>query len=124
MRLFSLLLIFLAGSISLCFATEGLVKNAPSQAPPEISSQVDSLVADQSSKAKAFDGWPDQAARHLTFESGRRVDTPICYKIRSYRVIRDDRNPDVTHPDGYSTCQPSSQFEVKRATESGRDASH
>jgi hypothetical protein len=40
-----------------------------------------------------------------------------CYSIRSYRVTRDDPQSDMTRPAGYSTCQPSTKFQVKEAGE-------
>ena len=36
-----------------------------------------------------------------------------CYSIRNYRMKRDDPHSDVTQPVGYSTCQPSTRFQVK-----------
>jgi hypothetical protein len=45
-----------------------------------------------------------------------------CLKIRSYVVARDSKDSDSTHPVSYSTCQPSSRYQV-RTTEmrSGSD---
>jgi len=40
---------------------------------------------------------------------------PTCYAIRSYVVARDSKDSDSTHPAGYSTCQPSNRYRVKRA---------
>jgi len=56
MKLFSLLLFFLTGSISLCFAAGGLVKNAPLQMPSESAPQVDFLVANQVGQPHLMDG--------------------------------------------------------------------
>jgi len=36
-----------------------------------------------------------------------------CYTIRTYVVARDSKNSDSTHPAGYSTCQPSAQYQLK-----------
>ncbi len=36
-----------------------------------------------------------------------------CYTIRTYVVARDSKDSDSTHPAGYSTCQPSSQYQLK-----------
>ncbi len=38
-----------------------------------------------------------------------------CLSIRSYRVTRDDPASDTTRLVGYSTCQPSTRFQVKEA---------
>jgi hypothetical protein len=38
-----------------------------------------------------------------------------CLSIRSYRVTRDDPSSDTTRLVGYSTCQPSTRFQVKQA---------
>jgi hypothetical protein len=36
-----------------------------------------------------------------------------CYTIRTYVVARDSKDSDSTHPAGYSTCQPSAQYQLK-----------
>ncbi|MGH9510984.1 MAG: hypothetical protein ACRD2U_02490 [Terriglobales bacterium] len=41
--------------------------------------------------------------------------TDVCYTLRTYRMVREDQDSDVTRPDGYSTCQSASQFQVRRA---------
>jgi hypothetical protein len=41
-----------------------------------------------------------------------------CLAIRSYRVTRDDPDSDSTRLVGYTTCQPSTRFQVKEAVES------
>lgn len=38
-----------------------------------------------------------------------------CLKIRSYVVARDSKDSDSTHPVSYSTCQPSSRYQVRTA---------
>jgi len=42
----------------------------------------------------------------------------VCYTMRSYKVERKERSSDATQPAQYSTCQPSSRFDVKNATDS------
>jgi hypothetical protein len=37
----------------------------------------------------------------------------ICYTMRSYIVARENRNSDSTELVGYSTCQPSSKYELR-----------
>lgn len=36
-----------------------------------------------------------------------------CYTLRTYVVARDSKDSDSTHPAGYSTCQPSAQYQLK-----------
>jgi hypothetical protein len=58
-----------------------------------------------------FKPWPQSRARVLTQKDS------TCYSIRSYRVTRDDPASDTTRLVGYSTCQPSTKFQVKEANE-------
>ncbi|HLW85388.1 MAG TPA: hypothetical protein VKR60_09260 [Candidatus Sulfotelmatobacter sp.] len=46
-------------------------------------------------------------------------DVP-CLTLRTYRVTRDDPESDTTRLVGYSTCQPSTRFQVKTTVESQR----
>jgi hypothetical protein len=41
-----------------------------------------------------------------------------CVCMRTYRMKREARDSDVTHPAGYTTCVPVARFLVKRAMES------
>ncbi|MGA7294665.1 MAG: hypothetical protein WBW53_16325 [Terriglobales bacterium] len=41
-----------------------------------------------------------------------------CYFIRSYRVVRDSPNSDLTRRAGYSDCQSAARFQVKAAVSS------
>jgi hypothetical protein len=34
-----------------------------------------------------------------------------CFKIRTYKVARDGRNTDSTHPVSYTTCTPAARFQ-------------
>jgi len=45
---------------------------------------------------------------------------PTCFKMRSYYVERESKHSDVTHPIGYSTCTPSTRFDIKRAEDDPR----
>jgi len=40
-----------------------------------------------------------------------------CVYMRTYRMKRETRCSDVTHPAGYTTCVPVARFMVKRAVE-------
>jgi hypothetical protein len=42
----------------------------------------------------------------------------VCYTMRSYKVERTERIDESTAPMKYSTCLPSSGFDVKKADES------
>jgi len=44
---------------------------------------------------------------------GQLEDQPTCYAIRSYVVARDSKESDSTHPAGYSTCRPSTRYQLK-----------
>jgi hypothetical protein len=63
-----------------------------------------------------FKPWPQSRARVLTPRVLTQKDA-TCYSIRSYRVTRDDPASDTTRLVGYSTCQPSTRFQVKEANE-------
>jgi hypothetical protein len=63
-----------------------------------------------------FKPWPQSRARVLTQSVLTQKDA-TCYSMRSYRVTRDDPASDTTRLVGYSTCQPSTRFQVKEANE-------
>jgi len=47
-------------------------------------------------------------------QDGLQIDADTtCLKIRSYVVARDSKDSDSTHPVSYSTCQPSSRYQLK-----------
>lgn len=48
---------------------------------------------------------------------------PNCYRIRTYRVTREDPESDVTRPAGYSSCQPGALFGLKIVGDSRAQAS-
>jgi hypothetical protein len=45
----------------------------------------------------------------------------VCYTMRSYIVAREDRDSDSTKLVGYSTCQPSSQYELRITVEDPKE---
>jgi len=53
---------------------------------------------------------PSQFRKRVVVQNG-----VTCLSIRSYRVTRDDPKSDTTRLVGYSTCQPSTRFQVKEA---------
>jgi len=54
----------------------------------------------------------------LLTDNATPVQDEVCYTMRSYKVQRKERFPEATEPPQYSTCQPSSRFDVKNATDS------
>jgi hypothetical protein len=59
----------------------------------------------------------------MTFRSpGQRADDDTCLKIRSYQVARDSKDSDSTHFVGYSTCQPSSRYQLRTTVGSEKPA--
>jgi hypothetical protein len=77
---------------------------APSQAI-ELSSGMETLEENGMAKAKS----------EIDIRSSR--ETRDCFAIRSYLMARENKNSDATHLKAYSICQPSSQYQVKSATE-------
>jgi hypothetical protein len=53
----------------------------------------------------------------LLRDNATSVQDEVCYTMRSYKVERKERFSQATEPQ-YSTCQPSSRFDVKNATDS------
>lgn len=45
----------------------------------------------------------------------------LCYTMRTYVMVRQDRNSDVTRRDGYLVCQPAWKFEVRTALSTFED---
>jgi hypothetical protein len=45
----------------------------------------------------------------------------VCYTMRSYIVAREDRDSDSTKLVGYSTCQPSSKYELRITVEDPKE---
>jgi hypothetical protein len=45
----------------------------------------------------------------------------VCYTMRSYIVAQEDRDSDSTKLVGYSTCQPSSRYELRITVEDPKE---
>jgi hypothetical protein len=73
--------------------------------PTSVQSEQDSLVARQ---------LESRAEHLLTLQQNE----PTCYMLRTYRVVRENPQSDSTRPAGYSTCQPSTRFQVRTAVDS------
>jgi hypothetical protein len=57
----------------------------------------------------------DESLRRFTIDNVQPAQDQVCYTMRSYKVERTERVDDSTQPMQYSTCQPSSGFDVKNA---------
>src|SRR5438093_7982005 len=55
--------------------------------------------------------------RDQLFSPAKDETLPTCLKMRSYYVERESKHSDVTNPIGYSTCTPSTRFDIKRAAD-------
>jgi len=103
MKLPTLLVLFLAGSIPAIGAT------AQSQQNP------DDVISNQ---PKMILSSPELFARenrsHFLTDNWQAEKNTVCYKMRSYHVVREDQDSDVTRMDGYTTCQPASKYQTKR----------
>jgi len=103
MKLPTLLVLFLAGSIPAIGATPKLQRNTTAaviSAQPEMPLNSAELFSRQNRSHFYAENWD--------------LEKPVCYKIRSYHMAREDQDSDVTHMDGYTTCQPSSKYQTKR----------
>ena len=58
--------------------------------------------------------------RDQLFSPAKDETLPTCLKMRSYYVERESKHSDVTNPIGYSTCTPSTRFDIKRAEDDPR----
>jgi hypothetical protein len=57
----------------------------------------------------------DESLGRFTMDNIQPPQDQVCYTMRSYKVERTERSSDSTEPMQYSTCQPSSGFDVKNA---------
>lgn len=105
-------LLFLSLLISLCGAAavaqsspNNSNSSQPSLALPENSQRVNEAVVTRPL---------DSRIHILTLQQ----DEKTCYTIRAYRVARESADSDSTRPVGYSTCQPTTRFQLKQAVDS------
>jgi hypothetical protein len=71
----------------------------------------DSMAIDQYRLPKP---WDDSLGR-LALDNVRPEQDQVCYTLRSYKVEKTERVNESTQPMKYSTCQPSTKFDVKNA---------
>jgi len=102
MKLPALLVLFLVGSIPAIGATTQSQQNtgAVISNQPETPVSSSELFSRENRSRFSAENWDPEK--------------PVCYKIRSYHMVREDQDSDVTHMDGYTTCQPSSKYQTKR----------
>lgn len=72
-----------------------------------------------------FGGAVNRDSRHarVNFRGVDRYqpDANVCYMMRTYIMVREDRDSDVTRRDGHMTCQPAWKFEVRSAGSTAED---
>jgi hypothetical protein len=71
----------------------------------------DSVAIDQYRLPKPW----DESLGRLALHNVRPEQDQVCYTMRSYKVERTERVNESTQPMTYSTCQPSTRFDVKNA---------
>jgi hypothetical protein len=59
--------------------------------------------------------------RNLGSVLGEYDRDKVCYTMRSYIVSRENRDSDSTKLVGYSTCQPSSKYELRITVEDPKE---
>jgi hypothetical protein len=113
MRAFPLLCGFLLTVSLACFATDqALLSN---DAPVD------------SSAAAAMDGGASvhRRAPRRQFSPGDRDeiarDSNVCLMLRTYIVVREERNSDITRRDGEVICQPAWKFQTRSAVAKHRE---
>jgi len=57
----------------------------------------------------------DRTLRDFLRGDGTLERDGVCYTMRTYKVARDDKDSDVTHPVRVTRCMPSSRMELKSA---------
>ena len=98
----TLLVLFLAGSMPAIGGTPQLQRNATTAViseQPEMPLSSPEIFSPENKSRFSAENWD--------------LEKPVCYKIRSYHMVREDQDSDVTHMDGYTTCQPSSKYQTK-----------
>jgi hypothetical protein len=102
MRVPTLLVLFLAASIPAIGATPRLQRNTTAviSDQPETPLSSPELLTRENRTRFSAENWD--------------LEKPVCYKMRSYHMVREDQHSDVTRMDGYTTCQPSSKYQTKR----------
>jgi hypothetical protein len=116
MRIPKVLLALLFGLASLVSASASeppqpsLDSTAPSARPDLLNSDANAIAID---KFRPANERPKFDFRNLSSVHLPEDATKVCYMMRSYIVAREDRDSDSTRLVGYSTCQPSLNYELR-----------
>jgi hypothetical protein len=125
MRISSILLAILFGLASLGAAPPaGQPQPTPSPAAPSVKSGLLSGAAEAMSIGKSHPANERQHnfdLRNLGSVLGENDGDKVCYTMRSYIVSRESRDSDSTKLVGYSTCQPSSKYELRITVEDSKE---
>jgi len=114
MRNVGLLLVLLGGLVSICGASDSARQSASPVANAFSSNWLNAAGIVRPDFSMAGDR-SDRDRRSFDSRDGELT----CYTIHSYLVKRQSPDSDVTEPIGYSTCQRSSRYNVKKAEEPG-----
>lgn len=108
--------------LSVCLAPISQAQKWPNQDTPNLT-KTDQVPQNSLSTGHLSFFEHSQSTPHLRLH---RVDPdalsemfsePFCAYMRTYRVKREYRNSDVVSPAGYTTCVPSTRFEVRSAVQ-------
>lgn len=113
---------------SLCVAAAAAAQSAPQATGASLNLFQFRLTPDSedSSAPEAAETQPPDTEARVTPVTGPHTpnivtmerDDVTCLTIRAYRVAREHPDSDAVRPAGYSTCQPSSRFQIKTAVDS------
>jgi hypothetical protein len=122
MRISNLPVLFLAGLLMADVASAGeqaqptalpAASSAPSTDSDDLSKPESNMAVDQYRWLRKY----SSRFHRLLTDNATPAQDEVCYTMRSYKVERKERSSDASPPTQYSTCQPSSRFDVKNATD-------
>ena len=97
---------------------------APSSVASSVKSDLRTYAAEASPIDESHPGNQRLRYLHLRSLDSRYIEQDrdrVCYTMRSYMVARESRNSDSTELVGYSTCQPSSKYELRITVEDPKE---
>ena len=130
MRVSSAVVILLAVLAPFCLADDSTTKvladppaSKDSSLRVDPNAQIFETIARPSDRGELNFSLPE-GSLHLRSDKKRLVleSNETCYTMRSYVVEREDPASDAVRPKGYSTCQPSSKFDLRNAVAPVTDA--
>ncbi len=98
------LLGFLLAASFLCGASDQATTHPTASVSPPQKNGVQSSLLDQEARYRKL--LPAEAAL---------PDAKVCLMIRTYIMVRESPQSDVTHRDGYVVCQPAWKFQLRTA---------